>query len=46
MKCPKCNFVFKDPDKVKGGKTSKRKLSTEESKRMIAIREQKKKEGK
>lgn len=42
MICPKCKHRFKDPGKVKGGKTSRRALSPEDAKAMVKAREKKK----
>lgn len=36
MKCPKCGHEFKDPGRVKGGQTSKRKLTKKKAKEMAA----------
>ena len=42
MKCPKCKSTFPNPEKVKGGLKSRRKLTTEEARRIAKIRHQKK----
>ena len=42
MKCPKCGFIFKDPARVKGGKTSRRVLTPEQARAMVRARERKK----
>jgi hypothetical protein len=38
MKCPVCKTEFKDPSKVKGGKTSRRRITPEQQARMQAGR--------
>jgi len=47
MICPKCNHQFKDPARVKGGLiTGGRKITSEEAKRMVRIREEKRAKAK
>ena len=46
MKCPKCNYVFKDEGRRKGGEKSKRKISPEAQAKMQAGREAKRKQPK
>lgn len=38
MKCPKCDHIFKDEGRKKGGEKSKRKLSAEAQAKMQAGR--------
>jgi hypothetical protein len=38
MKCPKCNHVFKDEARSKGGKASKRTIGPEAQAKMQAAR--------
>lgn len=42
MKCPKCGHDFPNPEKIKGGKTSKRKITPAEQKKMQDARKKKK----
>jgi len=41
MKCPHCQKEFTDPGRSKGGKTSKRKITTEQQQKMQAARKEK-----
>ena len=43
MKCPKCKFEWKNPNMVKGGKTSRRILTPKQARDMVKAREAKKK---
>ena len=42
MKCPKCNHVFEDEGRKKGGQKSKRKISPEAQAKMQAARKKSK----
>tara|TARA_R110000751_G_scaffold138798_5_gene242514 strand:+ start:2188 stop:2325 length:138 start_codon:yes stop_codon:yes gene_type:complete len=38
MKCPNCGHTFKDAARVKGGQSSRRKITPEQQKKMQAAR--------
>jgi hypothetical protein len=46
MKCPKCGYEYKDKGRVKGGKLSRRILTTEQARAMVKAREAKKRKSK
>jgi hypothetical protein len=43
MKCPKCNHEYKDEDRAKGGRNSKRKITPAQQAEMQAKRKQNRK---
>jgi hypothetical protein len=44
MKCPQCGSIFKDPARSKGGKKSRRVLTTKQAKAMVKLREEKRRD--
>lgn len=43
MICPRCKYEWKDPNRVKGGKLSRRKLTPAQARKMVQAREARRK---